>query len=69
MFREMASEGVRVPNGALFAPEGAGTIAAAFYPKPVIIRLSHFKTTPMSLPRRGPGANHFPWFFLVACDL
>ena len=26
------------------SPEGVGTIAAAFYPKPVIVRMSDFKT-------------------------
>jgi pyruvate,water dikinase len=35
--------------------EGAGTIAAAFYPKPVIIRLSDFKTNEYASLLRGTG--------------
>ncbi len=46
--RYIARLTVNYPNGADFfverLSEGIGTIAAAFYPKPVIVRLSDFKT-------------------------
>jgi pyruvate, water dikinase len=53
--------------------EGVGTIAAAFYPKPVIVRLSDFKTNEYASAdrrrglrtERGQSDARFPWRFTL----